>query len=103
MFTPDDIRLATMAIQEAVRLVFVLSGGLCLFIGWRWPETRRYLFLPLTLCAHAIVFYVVVLSVGLTPTVGNLWSAALRLHTGVALFGSLAAVALALRDYRERR
>lgn len=96
MFTVDEVRAATAAVQWVVMVLFVVSLVVTLWIGYRRPFMRPYLFLPLTLCVHGVLFYSFVLAGLVGSPWGNLWSALLRLHTTTALFGTLAAVTVAL-------
>lgn len=96
MFAPEDVLIATDAIQKVVALSFALSLALCLILSAHWHRLRPYLIVALTVAVHSVIFYAFALTDSLHSPWGNFWSSLLRLHTGVALSGTLIAVGLAL-------
>lgn len=88
----DTIRHAADVVQWLNLAASVAVLVLALDIGRRWPGARAYVLGPVTIAAHSVVFYVVVLLWQLPGPVASLWSALLRLHTYLILLSLLAAV-----------
>lgn len=92
--TADTIRHAADIVQWVNLAAALAILLLALEMGRRWRAARPYLFGPVTLAAHSVIFYLVVLLHGLPGPVTSLWSAVLRLHVYLIVLALLVAAAV---------
>jgi hypothetical protein len=97
LFNPVVVRQAADWLQWIVLLMSPVILGLALWIARRWPESRRYMWLPMTLAAHSMVFYVMALGDFVPTPWSSLWSVTLRAHGHIIILGALLVVAQVMR------
>lgn len=89
--TADTIRRAAGIVQWLNLAASMAILLLALEMGRRFRAARPYLFGPVTLAAHSIAFYTVVVFSSLPGPVTSLWSALLRLHVYLIVLSLLLA------------
>ena len=88
----NTIRHAADVVQWFDLAVVVAILAVALDIGRRWPTARPYVLGPVTIAAHGVVFYIVILLWPLPGPVTSFWSALLRLHMYLIILSLLVAV-----------
>lgn len=84
--TAEALRQVVDVLQYFVLSLSVVTLALSLEVARKRRDWLGFMYGPISLTAHATLFYVLVLSDVIPPLWGNLWSVVLRLHSAVIFF-----------------